>query len=116
MNKLAESVLHVLRLLDLKVTPLVVKAQYGDTKLIDSVRIDLAVVILAGNSFTTSRHANRCTVEVTIIILQRSTVSACLFRLTITAGVFAIGILHAEPKSISWHVHTSAIFNMISTG
>jgi hypothetical protein len=51
-QNLLESVVHMLCLLQFMLTPGVVKSQYGNPELINSVRINFAVIIVTGYTLT----------------------------------------------------------------
>src|SRR5690606_29732413 len=93
-NDLLKGFLHVFRLLDFVVAPLVMESQYRDTIFIDRVRVDLAIVILAGNRFAATCHTEGCAVEPPVVILQRDPVSAGAFHFSVTSRVLSIQALH----------------------
>src|SRR5437016_349942 len=58
LNNGAKRLLHILRHLDLVIAPLPMKAQHGNSPLIDSYWIYLAVALRVGNHFTTAFQAD----------------------------------------------------------
>src|SRR5688572_21809354 len=114
MDQLFEGFLHVFRLLDLQITPIIMESQYWYTKLVNSVGIYFAVVVFPRDSFPTTRHADGGTIEVSIVILERSTITPGGFRLAIPARILAVPVLHARSKTISRHPKPATILNMIT--
>src|SRR5262249_30681437 len=75
-DNLAECVLHVLRLLDLVIRPLPVKAEHWNSKFVDDVRADPAIAIVCCNHFAAAREAQDRAPEFPVIGFESFTVAA----------------------------------------
>src|SRR3989442_7219110 len=100
LNNGAKRLLHILRHLDLVIAPLPMKAQHGDSPLIDGDRIDIAVALRVGNHFTTAFQADIGAVHGAANLLECEAVALKFFT-------------HTVKFAYSWHsaaaIHLDAI-------
>src|SRR5213075_2201741 len=90
------------------------KPQHRNAEFINDLRIDLAITIFPGDSFTSARHAYMGTIKISVILFQRRAIAARLFLFSFD-GVSAIQIFNAPLKSVQRHSKPSSIFNMIAS-
>src|SRR5215471_10588660 len=74
-DNLSESVLHVLRLLDLVIGPFPVKAQHRNSVLVDNARVDLAIAIVVCNHLAPAREAQDRAPEFPVIAFESFSVA-----------------------------------------
>ena len=70
MDDFAESILHVLRLLDFIIRPLPVKPKHGNSMFVDDVRIDLAIAIVVCDHFAAAGEVDGGTPESAIVVFE----------------------------------------------
>src|SRR5207237_2418771 len=79
LNNGAKRFLHVFRHLDLVIATLPMKAQHGDSPLIDGDRIDIAIALRVGNHFTTAFQADIGAVHGAATLLECEAVALKFF-------------------------------------
>src|SRR5437016_1964465 len=97
LNNGAKRLLHILRHLDLVIAPLPMKAQHGNSPLIDSYWIYLAIALRVGNHFASAFKANVRPIHAAASVFESKTVAFKVFA-------HAIKFAHSRHSAAAIHL------------
>src|SRR5690554_5979993 len=101
-------------LFTLFISPIVVETQYWDTVFVNHIAVNLAIIIILWNTFTTTSHADHSTIIFINIFLEANAISTCLFIFSFSLET-AIEVLYSHTSTIGWHTHASPKLNVVSS-